>query len=66
MPKPDLLLDNHMLEPVRERQYLGDCDGCFREIYRGCRYLIGPNGELVHDDYECIRELLDKQGFIEG
>lgn len=67
MPKPDLLLDNHMLDPERERQYLGECDGCGGEIFRGDRFLRDAYWEcVVHDDNECIRLLLEKQGFTEG
>lgn len=65
MPKPDLFRENHMLEPEREQQHIGECDGCGAEIFLGDAYLRGPRGELMHDDNDCIRQSLINQGYDE-
>lgn len=66
MAKPDLYLENHRAAPEPIRRYLGDCDGCCGEIFLGDAFLRGPCGELMHDDNDCIRASLIKQGFTEG
>jgi hypothetical protein len=67
MPKPDLYLENHRAAPEPIRRYIGECGGCNGEIFLGDRYLRDAYWEcVVHDDNECIRLLLEKQGFTEG
>lgn len=65
MPKPDLYLDNHMLEPERAKQYIDLCDGCGREIFQGDAYMRGPRGELMHTDWDCTYKALINYGYEE-